>query len=89
MYSNSSFINCKNICVGDAGSMERAHKWLLRQIEYTSEQKYTIMYLKYIYFVLSILQKYLHIYVLNKNTRQLYFYYTNLVYTWSLLNWNN
>ncbi len=37
------------------------------------------MYLKYIYFMLSILQIHLHIYVLNKNTLQLFFY-TNLAY---------
>ncbi len=30
------------------------------------KHKYTKMYLKYIYFMLSILQIYLHIYVLNK-----------------------
>ncbi len=35
------------------------------------------MYLKYIYFMLSILQIHLHIYV-NKNTLQLYFWYTKL-----------
>ncbi len=40
------------------------------------------MYLKHIYFVLSILQVYLHIYV-RKNTLQLCFQYTKLV------NWNN
>ncbi len=33
------------------------------------------MYLKYIYFMLSI-----HIYLLNKISLQLYFYYTKLVY---------
>ncbi len=38
------------------------------------------MYLKYIYVVLSILQIPLHINVLNKNTLQLYFWYTKLVY---------
>ncbi len=38
------------------------------------------MYLKYFYFVLSILEIHLHIYVLNKNTLQLYFWYTKLVY---------
>ncbi len=40
------------------------------------------MYLKYIYFILSILQIYLHIYVglLHKNILQLYFWYTKLVY---------
>ncbi len=43
-----------------------------------SEKKYTIMYLKYIYFVLSMLQIHLHIYVCNKNTLQLYFWYTKL-----------
>ncbi len=35
------------------------------------KNKYTKMYLKYIYFTLSILQ--IHMYVLNKNTLQLYF----------------
>ncbi len=35
------------------------------------KNKYTKMYLKYIYFMLSIIQIYLHIYVLNKNTLQL------------------
>ncbi len=34
--------------------------------------KYTKMYLKYIYLELSILQIYLHMYVLNKNTLQLF-----------------
>ncbi len=38
------------------------------------------MYLKYIYFMPSILQIHLSIYVLNKNTLQLYFWYTDLVY---------
>ncbi len=38
------------------------------------------MYLKYIYFMLSILRTHLHIYVLNKNTLQLYFWYNKLVY---------
>ncbi len=42
--------------------------------------RYTKMYLKYIYFMLSTLQMHLHIYVLNKNTLQLYFWYTKLVY---------
>ncbi len=37
------------------------------------KNKYTKMYLKYIYFMLSILQIHLHIYVLIKNTLQLYF----------------
>ncbi len=37
------------------------------------------MYFKYIYFMLSILQTHLHISVLNKNTLQLYFWYTKLV----------
>ncbi len=39
------------------------------------KNKYTKMYLKYIYFMLSILQIHVHtcIYVLNKNTLQLYF----------------
>ncbi len=44
------------------------------------KNKYTKMYLKYIYFMLSILQIHLHIYLLNINTLRLYFYYTNLVY---------
>ncbi len=45
------------------------------------KNKYTKMYLKYIYFMLSILQIHLHIYVLNKNTLlPLYFWYTKLVY---------
>ncbi len=35
--------------------------------------KYSKMYLKDIYFMLSILQMHLHIYVLIKNTLQLYF----------------
>ncbi len=38
------------------------------------------MYLKYVYFMLIILQIHLHIYVLNKNTLQLYFWCINLVY---------
>ncbi len=38
------------------------------------------MLLKYIYFMLSILQIHLHIYVRNKNTLQLYCWYTKLVY---------
>ncbi len=38
------------------------------------------MYLKYIYFTLSIQKIYLHIYVLNKNT---------LHFTFSILNWLN
>ncbi len=44
------------------------------------KNKYTKMYLKNIYFLLSILQIHLHIYVFNKNALQLYFYYTKLVY---------
>jgi len=40
--------------------------------------KYTKMYLKCLYFMPSILQ--IHIYVLNINTLQLYFWYTKLVY---------
>ncbi len=36
--------------------------------------------MKYIYFMPSILQIHLSIYVLNKNTLQLYFWYTDLVY---------
>ncbi len=44
------------------------------------KNKYTKMYLKYIYFMPSILQIHLHIYVLNKNTLQLYFWYTKLLY---------
>ncbi len=42
------------------------------------KNKFTKMFLKYIYFMLSTLH--LHIYVLNENTLQLYFWYTNLVY---------
>ncbi len=38
------------------------------------------MYLKYIYFMRSTLQKHLHIYVHNKNTLHLYFWFTKLVY---------
>ncbi len=38
------------------------------------------MYLKNIYFVLSILQNTFHIYVFNKNTLQLHFWYTKLLY---------
>ncbi len=38
------------------------------------------MYLKYIYFMLCILQIHLYIYVLNKNTLQLYFWYAKQVY---------
>ncbi len=41
--------------------------------------EYTKMYLKYIYFMLSILYINVHIYVLNKNILQLYFWYTKLV----------
>ncbi len=37
------------------------------------------MHLKYIYFMLSILQIHLDIYVLNKNTPQLYFWHINLL----------
>ncbi len=33
------------------------------------------MYLKYIYFMLCVLEIHLHIYVLNKNTLQLYSWY--------------
>ncbi len=43
-------------------------------------KKNTKNYLKYIFFVLSILQIYLYIYVLNKNSLQFYFWYTKLVY---------
>ncbi len=38
------------------------------------------MLLKYIYCMLSILQIHLHNYVLNKNTLQLYYWYTKLLY---------
>ncbi len=44
------------------------------------KNKYTKMYLKFIYFMLRLLQIHLHIYVRNKNTLQLYFWYTNRVY---------
>ncbi len=37
------------------------------------KNKYTKMYLEYIYFMLSVLEIHLHIYVLNKNTLKLYF----------------
>ncbi len=37
------------------------------------KHKYTKINLKYIYFMLSILQIHLHIYVLNNNNLQLYF----------------
>jgi len=40
--------------------------------------KYSKMYLKYMYVMLTILQ--IHIYVLNINTLQLYFWYTKWVY---------
>ncbi len=43
-------------------------------------KKNTKVYLKYIYFVQSVLQMQLCIYVLNKNTLQLYFLYTKLSY---------
>ncbi len=36
--------------------------------------------MKYIYFKLSILQVNFHIYVLNKNTLELYFWYTKFIY---------
>ncbi len=36
------------------------------------------MYFTYIYFMLSILQMPFYMYVLNENTLQLHFYYTNL-----------
>ncbi len=42
------------------------------------KNKYSKMYLKYIYFMLSIQQIHLHIYVLNTNTLQ--FWFTKLVY---------
>ncbi len=42
--------------------------------------KYAKMLLKYIYCMLSILQIHLHNYVLNKNTLQLYYWYTKLLY---------
>ncbi len=35
---------------------------------------------KYMYFMLSVLQIHLYIYVLNTNTLQLYFWYSKLVY---------
>ncbi len=38
------------------------------------------MFLKCIYLMISILQIHFHIYVLNKNTMQLYFWYIELVY---------
>ncbi len=47
------------------------------------KNKYTKMYLKYIYFMMSIQQIHLHRNVL-QNTQQLYFYYTNLVYSGSV-----
>ncbi len=37
------------------------------------------MYLKYIYLMLSILQINLHIFVPNKNTLQLYVWYTKII----------
>ncbi len=43
------------------------------------KNKKTIMYLKYIYFLISVLQMHLHISVLNKNTLQLYFWYNKLL----------
>ncbi len=44
------------------------------------KNKYTKMYWKYIYFMLSTLQINVHIYVLNTNNLLLYFLYTKLVY---------
>ncbi len=44
------------------------------------KNKYTKKYLKYIYFMLRLLQIHLYIYILNKNTLQLYFQYAKLVF---------
>ncbi len=44
------------------------------------KNKYTIMYLKYIYFMLSILKIHINMYVLNKNALRLYNWCINLVY---------
>lgn len=44
------------------------------------KNKYTEMYFKYFYFTLSMLQIHLRIYVFYRNTLQLYFWYTKLVY---------
>ncbi len=49
--------------------------FLLQWLSCPSE-KCVKMYLKCIYFKLSILQIHVHIYVLTKNTLQLYFYFT-------------
>ncbi len=46
----------------------------------TVKNKYTKMYLKSIHFMLSILKIHLHMYVLNKNTLQLYFWYIKRLY---------
>ncbi len=46
----------------------------------TVKNKYTKMYLKSINFMLSILKINLHMYVLNKNTLQLYFWYIKRLY---------
>ncbi len=47
-------------------------------LPYLVKNKYTKINFTYIYFMLSILQMPLYMYVLNENTLQLYFYYTNL-----------
>ncbi len=73
---------CK-VCVwiqGHRFDLQNFHMHLNdRQTATLVKNKYTKMYLKYIYLMLRILQMHLHIFVLNKSTLQLYFF---------ILNWN-
>ncbi len=49
------------------------NKKLILSVKFIVKNKYTKMYLQYIYFMVSTFQIHLHFCVLNKNTLQLYF----------------
>ncbi len=52
---------------------------LIAQNKVLEKNTFTKINLKYIYFMLSILQIHLYIYVPNKNTLRLYFWYTKII----------
>ncbi len=58
---------------------------LIAQNKVLVKNTFTQIYLKYIYFMLSILQIHLYIYVPNKNTLRLYFWYTKIILLYSKL----
>ncbi len=65
--------------------INRFNKLKVTLVKNKCTKMYFLCIYLFIYFMLSILQIYLHIYVLNKNNLQLYFCCNKH----SLLNWNN